>query len=74
MEGVLVTLKKKNEELRKKSHDYIDSFEPTTPTSPDSPIFKEMSAELKNVEAEIDQQKVEQSERVVEMVSLKSMF
>lgn len=70
MEGVLKTLKKKNEELKQKSHDYIDSFEPSTDSTPDSPIFKEMSAELKNVQAEIDHQKVEQGERVVEMVSI----
>ncbi|KAL5284541.1 KIAA1598 family protein [Megaselia abdita] len=67
MEGVLKTLKKKNEELRQKSHDYIDSFEPSTASTPDSPIFKEMSAELRNVQAEIDLQKVEHGERVVEM-------
>lgn len=70
MEGVLKNLKKKNEELRQKSHDYIDSFEPATASTPDSPMFTEMSMELKNVQAEIDQQKVEQSERVVEMVGI----
>lgn len=74
MEGVLKTLKKKNEELRQKSHDFIDSFEPSTVSVPDSPIFKEMSAELKNVQAEIEQQKVEHGERVVEMVSISFIY